>query len=280
MMKIRWVWLPALATALLGARAKAEDASCQTAYERAQEFRTESRLGAARRELERCVQADCPDFVRGDCDRWLDEVEAAQPSLVLGATLEGRDLTDVDVFVDGTQLVEQLDGKAVAVDPGRHSLRFAAKGAEPLTLEVVVREGEKSRVVVAPLHAVKSSSPVASEQPAEAPRANRNPLSYVLAGVGVVGIGGFIALGSMGNSQRSDLEETCSPHCTDEELRPVRTKYLLADVSLGIGIVALGAAGYLFFSGPAHAPASAPRPLAFDVVVTPRSSTAELSGRF
>ena len=48
----------------------------------------------------------------------------------------------------------------------------------------------------------------------------------------------------------------CKPYCAPSQADKMRLRYLLADISLGVGVVALGAGGYLYFSA-AKEPASA-----------------------
>jgi hypothetical protein len=40
----------------------------------------------------------------------------------------------------------------------------------------------------------------------------------------------------------------CKPYCTQAQADKMRLRYLLADISLGVGVVSLGAGGYLYFS--------------------------------
>jgi c-di-GMP-binding flagellar brake protein YcgR len=42
--------------------------------------------------------------------------------------------------------------------------------------------------------------------------------------------------------------DACKPYCQQSQADKMRLRYLLADISLGVGVVALGAGGYLYFS--------------------------------
>ena len=251
-------------------------------YERAQEHRSAGRLRSARAELEQCVKAECPEFVRADCARWLTEVESALPTVVLGATKDGVDARNVAVEIDGELVAEPLGGKALAVDPGPHTVTFRAEGASPVVLEVVVREGEKNRPIVATLAGAPSPEP-ASPQPSPAPEPEGQRVgvtTYVLGGVGLLGIAGFAVLGSMGNAERDERERTCAPRCSDAEVAEVRTKYYLADASLGVGVLALGTAAVLFFSaGGSEQPAPAAS-LGVDVGLARHGGFGALRARF
>jgi hypothetical protein len=61
-------------------------------------------------------------------------------------------------------------------------------------------------------------------------------------------VASFVALGASGLSAEHRLRDTCAPDCADSEVSSVRTRYTLADVSLGVGIASAAMASYLFLS--------------------------------
>jgi hypothetical protein len=71
--------------------------------------------------------------------------------------------------------------------------------------------------------------------------------AYALAGVGLLGVGGYATFNLKGSADNDALVAFCKPTCKPESVRHVRNIYLAADVSLGIGIAALAASTYLFF---------------------------------
>ncbi|HMA91658.1 MAG TPA: hypothetical protein VKP30_03185 [Polyangiaceae bacterium] len=228
---------------------------CATAYEQAQELRSEQRLREAQHTLESCVAPTCSEFVRTECGRWLVEVEASLPSVVLAAKKGGRELEAVRVLYDGKPLVQVLDGKAVPVDPGPHTLTFESPGVEPIQMKLVFREGEKNRLITAQIEEASASagpSPLVAESPAMQPATDKpgSWLPYGFGGLGVLGIAGFAVLGMIGNSELKERERSCAPTCTDSDVNSVKTKYYLADASLGVGVVSLGVAGYLLLTAP------------------------------
>jgi hypothetical protein len=87
----------------------------------------------------------------------------------------------------------------------------------------------------------------------------------VLGGVGVAGLGVFAGFGLAGKSSQDDLEKTCSPRCSPDDGKSVKTKYLLADIGLGVGVLSLAAATYF-----AVRPAPAPQPIASAGPARPR----------
>lgn len=267
--------------------AQAEKSECASAYERAQELRADGHLRDARRSLQICVQPECSEFVRSECDRWLSEVESSLPSVVLVAKKGGSETERVRVSYDDEPLVENLDGKAIVVDPGQHTLKFEAAGANPITVKLVFREGEKNRQVVVELGEQQKPAPEAATPKAQAAASTKtsstpNWTGYALTGLGVLGVAGFVTLGVMGNHEYGERQRTCAPQCSDSEVSSVRTKYYLADVSLGVGVVALGVGGYLLLTSPHDAaPRSTPdRGVGFDVHVLPGGGFATLGSRF
>ena len=120
---------------------------------------------------------------------------------------------------------------------------------------VLVREGERNRIIIVEFGTRPGENlPLPEVSPRIAKTtlgAGPNPHSgrlvpYALAGVGVLGLAGFTTFAILGNSQKADLERTCSPYCQSGQVDSVKTKYHLADVSLGVGIVSLGVATYLW----------------------------------
>jgi hypothetical protein len=232
---------------------RAEPNTCATAYEQAQEFRADGKLRQARKALEACVQPTCSEFVRTECGRWLSEVEASMPSLVLVVKKGDKELEVVRVLYDDEPIKESLDGKAVPVDPGQHTLQFLTDEAQPTSLKIVIREGEKNRQVVVELPSdnERRSNVDAKTEPKNLPApqgSSRTWLPYAFGGVALLGVSGFVAFGLMGNSEYAERERTCGHTCSDAEVQSVRTKYYLADVSLGVGLVSLGVASYLFIT--------------------------------
>jgi hypothetical protein len=80
------------------------------------------------------------------------------------------------------------------------------------------------------------------------PRTGTNALAYGLAGVGTLGVAGFTMFAILGNNRQGELERSCAPNCQSSQVDSVRTKYMIADTCLGVGLVSLGLATYLFMT--------------------------------
>jgi hypothetical protein len=212
---------------LLAARPAAAEVTkeqCVDANERAQDLQHSSKLQEARAQLAICVSGGCPEPVREDCSRRMQDVERIQPTLVFDAKdPAGHDLADVAVTMDGKPLASRLDGRALPVDPGEHTFVFQMEGQAPLSQHLIVKEGEKERRERIVIGAAPPPEPVAP--PAPAPAAPSSPgdgqrlagIVASVAGVAALGVGaGFFAVAT---SKWSSAQSDCgsSTTCTSYE---------------------------------------------------------------
>lgn len=279
--------------------ALADKAACGKAYTNAQVQKKAGKLVEAKKSLLECAQKSCPGFINSACARWLTGVESTLPTIVISASdANGNDLTDVTVSSDGHKIADKLGGMAIDIDPGQHTLRFEHEGAKPVEKKVLIREGEKARLIkvqfgspataaTPPKGGASSSAAVGGETSTK--HASTKTLAYIFGGVGVVGLGSFAYFGLTGTSERSDLLSHCPKNnqCDlpqsqiDSKRSSIKTKFLVADISLGVGIVSLGLATY-FFLKPDHSTEAQKdnARLRFDVLPTRRGSYATVEGKF
>lgn len=243
------------ALALVAPRqALADVAACVGAHAHGQAERNAGRLQSARSDFISCSTSECPNEIQAECAAFLAEVEAFMASVVFAAIDEqGHDATAVKVSVDGQVALDKLTGLATTLDPGSHEVTYTWPDGFEQKQTVVVAQGEKNRRVE--LRREPRPSAVTSAPGAD-PQAKKTPVAaYVLAGVGVAALGSFAAFALAGKSAEHDMDG-CKPYCAPSQADKMRLRYLLADISLGVGVVALGAGGYLYFSA-AKEPASA-----------------------
>jgi hypothetical protein len=222
-----------------------EKKQCAEAYERTQVLRLERKLIGARDAALRCAQEACPASAKVDCSKWLVEIESSMPTVVVEARdSQGQETFDVRVLCDGVVLAERLDGAATAVDPGVHTMRYQSRG-RTTEESIVVREGEKNRKLLVRLPALL---PPPSPREKSAPT-RVSPAVFVLGGIGLVALGAFTYFGLRSLDDWNELDETCAPDCAQDDVDALATKELVADVSLGVGIAALGAATILYVVG-------------------------------
>ena len=221
---------------------------CVDASDLGQVARDRGQLLAARELFLKCARDQCPAPVQRDCAVWLADTESRLPSVVFRARdRAGRDLVDVTVYLDGKKLLERLDGRARAVDPGAHELRWEHRGSPAVAQRFLVAEGDKGRLLKA---RIGPETPKPDSRPPAVPpvlrperrRAGVPAASLVLGGVGLVGLAGFGYFGLTARRDREELRDRCAPDCRESEVDGVRRRVIAANVSLGIGMVALGSA--------------------------------------
>jgi hypothetical protein len=120
---------------------------CASANEDATALQKRGALLSTREKLTLCTNAVCPRLVRDDCAVRLTALEASIPTIVLGAREGANDVTAVTVTMDGKPLTSTLDGKPIELDPGPHAFTFAYGAYGAQTQELVIREGEKARML-------------------------------------------------------------------------------------------------------------------------------------
>jgi len=169
-------------------------------------------------------------------------VDKQLPRVSFHVTLDGEPRSDARVSIDGGQETD-ADGTPIALDPGAHRYRVLLGDAHASEGDLQLRLDEPTRRLEVSLHtATAAGHPIPT-------------LSWVLGGVGVAGVAGFVGLGLSSRALEQDLERSCSPLCADSQIERVQQRALLANVSLGIGLTSLAAAAVVYFL-------SAPEPAA------------------
>jgi hypothetical protein len=255
---LRWFAITSLV--LLAVPARADDrAQCLGASSSAQDLHRENKLIEARAQLLVCVRDLCPAVVRRDCVQWLDEVDAAMPTIVIGAKDHLlHDVVSAHVLVDGAAYLDHLDGMAKPIDPGVHKLRLEVDGAPPVQQDIVIRVGEKNRIVEltvpprmepTPLPTVAPATPPAVAPalvaPADTPAARRSRILPLALGAGAIVLAGG-ALGFELWSQRTYDKSKREPD--DAKQRDLwssaNTERHVAQVLVGAGVACAGVAAW------------------------------------
>lgn len=279
----RFILLGGALLVLLVARpalAQTAEASCE-AVQQTEALRAAGRYREARVRLLECVNAQCGGDVRRRCALALQKLNAVTPSIVVTMKdRHGNDVTDVAVSLEDQPLVSSLDGMAIPVDPGKHRFVFQRPGQAPVSLTLEIHEGEKFRPIEVPLESPPLAPP-AEAASASAPASGWSPRvvgGATLIGVGVAGLAAFTALGVSARSEEKELQ-SCKP-CADARIDSVQTRYLLANVSLGVSVVALGSATWLLLSGPSTKPSQESDLAGLSLVAGSRGGFASYAHRF
>jgi len=234
---------------------------CLAAHRSAQELKRSDSLLEAQAQLAICSSVGCPGPIIADCGQWIADLEQITPSMVFDVRLDGKQVNEFQISVDGTPVTDVT--KAFKVNPGRHVVRAELATFEPQEETLVLPEGQRLRLISFAFKSLQSGSQPESTSPAApppvAPAEPNRPtpvLVYPLLGLAAVGVGAFGVFSLIGHSQQSDLEKSCKPDCTDSELQPMKRNYLIGDISGAVGVAALLGAGIMYFARPTQSSAS------------------------
>jgi hypothetical protein len=283
--------------------------ACNTAYgeyKSAQANEQAGRLRAARDQYQSCSRATCAGLIQ-KCSAKYAALIADLPSVVPVVTDEaGEPCVDVQVKVDGEVVASRLDGRGIVVEPGVHEFAFLGDTGFSATRKVMIIEGEKNRpiAVTIPLRKAKAAiaqkaepastasvEPHASHEdsaPHEVPTAAEAttgsggrslvlPLSIWGGGLLAVAAGGILtAWGQQDNA----LLSRCSPNCSPSSVAHIRTLYTLSDISLGIGVAAIGVATWLVWPWKSREEPPSQASYKFGVNPTRTGAVASFEGAF
>jgi len=105
--------------------------------------------------------------------------------------------------------------------------------------------------------------------------------------VAAVGLAGFIGFGLAGKGAVDDMrkpvtEGGCAPTCSQDQVDAAKTKLLIGDIALGVGIGALAGAFAVYFLTPPEEPKPTARVHAprFNAAATPEGARASVSLTF
>jgi hypothetical protein len=172
---------------------------------------------------------------------------------------------ETTVTVAGTKFPRAALGEPLPIAAGSTEVVVETPGSAPVRQSVAVFAGEKKSVTI---DAGTASAPAVAEPPRATPaaplhadsgedaaagRARLRTVSYVSAGVAVVGLATFAVAGTLSNSAYSDLQAKCHGPCpsdggsgTRDEIDRGKTEQTLANVGLVVGLVGAAAAVTFF----------------------------------
>lgn len=253
-------------------------AECIRAHAEAQRGMRAQRLLAARTHLEECADVACPPAIQTECAAWLQDVKRDIPAIVpLARFTDGTPADGVRVLLDGRGVDAARHGSAVAVDPGVHVLRIEVPGRPPVDRTLTLERGSGEHLVVVEFAAeerpsradtrVTTSAAATVPGPPAAAAADAAvetrlaptaaPYVYGLLGLTAVSAASFGWFALSGHQRQRDLESSCAPNCASADVASMRRDYLIADLSLGVGVAAFAASMWLTATQREAAPRSA-----------------------
>lgn len=160
------------------------------------------------------------------------------------------------VRVDGTA----RDAKGpIELDPGAHTVEVVRAG-ETRESKLAFAEGVRRQVSVDALGsagpAANDAGPRSPDLPPPPPARDASPTwAWVLGGGGLAVLGTGAVLGGISLSQRADLTDGCgrTQSCEPGAVDDVRTKMVVADVMIGVGLVATVAAAVILLVSSSNA---------------------------
>jgi len=189
-------------------------------------------------------------------------VQALEPRLPY-LTMERAATTPagVHVRIDGVELGEGSFGVALPMDPGAHELVLVPKeGGEGERRSFTLREGERRNLPIvvgqgpaAPPAGV--ADPVPPNEPVAAD-SSRQRWIYVAGGVGATGVLFGAVTGVVALNKKSTADANCNDDrrvCNQAGVaanESGKTYGTLSGVGLGVGVVGLAAAAYLWLTTP------------------------------
>ena len=243
---------------------------CVDAHAWGQQLRIRGGYREAEKSFVVCSSNVCPAVIRAECVQWLGEIRTTMPTAVVVAfDAAGRETAEVKTYLDDKLIAERAAGLPVRLDAGEHVLRFVSADGRTIERSIIIRAGQKNRRLVvrfaeAPLPV--RPAPAGASEPKESPHpaheepareqdssakasAVKRPIGYGLLTLGAAGFVSATYFGLDAKSDERDLMDTCAPNCAQSDVDPMRRKYLVSDISLGVGVVAAGVGVWLLVSG-------------------------------
>src|SRR5262249_53008624 len=160
-----------------------------------------------------------------------------------------KETFDVKMSINNEPFASKLDVKAIELDPGTFTLKFEREGSTPIEKDVVLRQGQKNKLIDVSFAVTQASQQDASSKGAVGSSGSTTPttnkgeqgsvvvsprpksiLPWVIGGVGVAVAAGGAFFWFKSESNRSDLQSTCAPHCNQSDADDIKTQRLIGDI--------------------------------------------------
>lgn len=240
------------------AHAAPSKAECVATHEIGQRMWKADKLRKALHYLDQCAVDACPAVIARECVAWRTEAIAELPTVSVRAIAsDGRSVVLRSILIDG-ELVQNPESHAI--DPGQHTVIASTEDGLSATTIFVARRGDRSSPVV-----LRFPDPAPAATPAAAPvqpppalpplplaptikyvpvstrvSPSATPYAWGFAATGAAALASFAWFGLSGRSKERDMERDCAPFCAQSEVDSMHRDYVVADVSLGVGLAALG----------------------------------------
>jgi hypothetical protein len=244
---------------------------CVRAHERAQELQRTGDLRARQEQLAICASTTCPELVRDDCRAWSSGGQAASRNVEAPAG-GGTDSTRLAPAAPGEPQTPALGtgpSSQEAGTPGQEvgglpververveRVESDQHGGQPRAEASSQQQGTSggNRVGWSAAGAGARSGTASDALGRESPLLARSRLEprtwaapLLLGSVAGLALVAGAYLGLSGRSSASDLRETCAPACRPSEVSTVRTRLVIADLTMLTGAFCAGATAWLLW---------------------------------
>lgn len=198
------------------------------------------------------------DF-KAEVEENVTKLRARIPKLVIE---RGAGANSAAIELDGVAVGDSSVGVEVPLDPGPHAVTAKAPNRKPFEASVTLNEAETTKLEVV----LEELPPELLRTGGGAPPPERPPskvVPFVIGGVGIASLIGSGVLFGLRQSTLAELEDACGSdgkHCPaskQSRYDDLKFYHYGAEVTLGVGVAAVGTAGaLLFFQRRKKAPAA------------------------
>jgi len=204
-------------------------ADCLRASDASFKLGNDHKLRAERAQLLVCAHPSCPADIRKECARRVEDLNVQIPTIIFQAKdASGKDISAVNVTMDGEELAERLEGISISIDPGSHTFVFQTEGQPKLQEQLLIQEAEKDRReriafgVTAGAGMPRATDPGGTAMlstperppPSSSAGLGAQRIAAIIAGsAGIVGLGLGSAFGVMAISKRNLAHDVCPDVC-------------------------------------------------------------------
>lgn len=210
------------------------------------------------------------------------ELEPKLSRLTVTVTPAAASVPGLQLKLDGGALGKAAWGASLPVDPGKHTLEASAPGKKSWTGDVEVgADADKKALEVpaledAPAEPAKTTTATTTSTTTDTGSSNQKTIGYIVGGAGVVALGVGAVFGIRAFSKWSEREDNCPNDVCNAKAKEAgdsaTTSANIANVGVGVGLVAIGVGAFLILtspSSPEKAAAKNPLSIAKNVQVTP-----------
>lgn len=188
----------------------------------------------------------------------VEALRSRVPKVVLTRAESARLAT---ITLDGVTIGAAMLNKEMPVDPGAHVVEAAARGYKPFRQQFDTAERDTKTIQIeleaeaaAPAPAESVAAPPAT---AAADTGERKPdlVPFIVGGAGIASLAASGVFYALRSGTMNDLDAVCGPsrddcpESSESTFNRGRTYTTLANVTLGLGVAALGTGAVLYFTG-------------------------------